>query len=60
MGIYAITLDQSGCRLLTCEADKTQKIYKEDDEAVIFLKYCISFYINYKNYNLIYINLFNI
>ncbi len=60
MGIYAITLDQSGRRLLTCVADKTQKIYKEDDEAVIFLKYCLSFSIYYKHYNLIYINLFNI
>ncbi len=28
------TFDQSGCRLLTAEADKTIKIYKEDDTAV--------------------------
>jgi pleiotropic regulator 1 len=45
MGIFAMTFDQSGSRLITCEADKTIKIYKEDDEAVIFLKYCLSFYI---------------
>lgn len=29
--------DQSGSRLLTCEADKTIKIYKEDENAVIFI-----------------------
>ena len=33
-GILAMTFDQSGSRLLTCEADKTIKIYKEDEEAV--------------------------
>ncbi|CAF1664866.1 unnamed protein product, partial [Adineta ricciae] len=33
MGIYAMTFDQSGSRLITCEADKTIKIYKEDDTA---------------------------
>jgi pleiotropic regulator 1 len=36
MGINVMTFDQSGSRLLTCEADKTIKIYKEDDEAVSF------------------------
>lgn len=40
MGIYAMTFDQSGSRLITCEADKTIKIYKEDETAVKhFLKY---------------------
>jgi len=34
MGIFAMTFDQSGSRLLTCEADKTIKIYKEDENAV--------------------------
>lgn len=34
MGIYAMTFDQSGSRLITCEADKTIKIYKEDETAV--------------------------
>ena len=29
--------DQSGSRLLTCEADKTIKIYKEDENAVILI-----------------------
>lgn len=43
MGIYAMTFDHSGSRLITCEADKTIKIYKEDETAVntieIFLFY---------------------
>ncbi len=33
-GIFASTFDNSGSRLLTCEADKSIKIYKEDDTAV--------------------------
>ena len=33
-GIFAMTFDQSSGRLITCEADKTIKIYKEDDTAV--------------------------
>lgn len=33
-GIFACTYDNSGSRLVTCEADKTIKIYKEDDSAV--------------------------
>lgn len=33
-GIFAMNYDQSGSRLITCEADKTIKIYKEDDTAV--------------------------
>lgn len=32
-GIFASTFDKSGSRLITCEADKTIKIYKEDDSA---------------------------
>ncbi|XP_030836759.1 pleiotropic regulator 1 [Strongylocentrotus purpuratus] len=32
-GIFAMTFDHSGSRLLTAEGDKTIKIYKEDDEA---------------------------
>ncbi|CAH0771272.1 unnamed protein product [Bemisia tabaci] len=32
-GIFAMTFDQSGSRLITTEADKTIKIYKEDDNA---------------------------
>jgi len=35
-GIFMATFDQSGCRLLTAEADKTIKIYKEDETAVRF------------------------
>ncbi|XP_045490596.1 pleiotropic regulator 1 [Pieris rapae] len=32
-GIFAMTFDHSGSRLITTEADKTIKIYKEDDTA---------------------------
>jgi len=32
-GIFASTFDLSGSRLITCEADKTIKIWKEDEEA---------------------------
>ncbi|GAB6032614.1 LD24662p [Chamberlinius hualienensis] len=32
-GIFACTFDQSGSRLLTAEADKTIKVYKEDETA---------------------------
>ncbi|XP_043289636.1 pleiotropic regulator 1 [Venturia canescens] len=32
-GIFSITFDMSGTRMITTEADKTIKMYKEDDEA---------------------------
>jgi len=32
-GIYASTFDASGSRLITCEADKTIKMWKEDENA---------------------------
>ncbi|VDI38223.1 Hypothetical predicted protein [Mytilus galloprovincialis] len=32
-GIFALQYDHSGSRLITAEADKTVKIYKEDDSA---------------------------
>jgi len=32
-GIFQMCFDQSGSRLITCEADKTLKIYKEDTAA---------------------------
>ena len=32
-GIYAMTFDQSGSRLVTCEADKSIKMWKEDEMA---------------------------
>ncbi|GFH26751.1 WD_REPEATS_REGION domain-containing protein, partial [Haematococcus lacustris] len=32
-GIYACTFDHSGSRLITCEADKTVKMWKEDADA---------------------------
>ena len=31
--IYASTFDRSGSRLITCEGDKTIKIWKEDDKS---------------------------
>ena len=36
-GIFALLFDKSGSRLITAEADKTIKIYKEDDSAVRIL-----------------------
>lgn len=36
-GIFAMAFDQSGTRLITTEADKTIKIYKEDENAVSVL-----------------------
>lgn len=33
-GIFALAFDKSGSRLVTAEADKTIKIYKEDENAV--------------------------
>jgi pleiotropic regulator 1 len=47
MGIFALTFDQSGSRLLTCEADKTIKIYKEDETAVNILFLCSLIINNY-------------
>jgi len=32
-GIYALTYDVTGTRLISCEADKTIKMWKEDDTA---------------------------
>ena len=31
--IYASTFDKSGSRFITCEADKSIKIYKEDEDS---------------------------
>lgn len=39
-GIYCLTFDKSGSRLITGEADKTIKIYKEDSDSVCFA--CLS------------------
>lgn len=38
-GIFAMTFDLSSSRLITCEADKTVKIYKEDDTAVSIIPF---------------------
>lgn len=41
-GIFSMIFDQSGSRLITTEADKTIKIYKEDDTAVrMIIKYTV-------------------
>eukprot|EP00026_Physarum_polycephalum_P006939 Phypoly_transcript_06992.p1 GENE.Phypoly_transcript_06992~~Phypoly_transcript_06992.p1 ORF type:complete len:551 (+),score=61.74 Phypoly_transcript_06992:42-1655(+) len=32
-GIFALAFDKTGSRLISCEADKSIKIYKEDEEA---------------------------
>ena len=32
-GIFEMTFDRSGCRLITAEADKTIKVFKEDETA---------------------------
>jgi len=36
-GVFAMAFDNSGTRLITAEADKTIKLYKEDDTAVSIL-----------------------
>ena len=41
-GIFAMTFDLSSSRLITCEADKTVKIYKEDDTAVSITTFILS------------------
>ena len=42
-GIFALQFDKSGSRLITAEADKTIKIYKEDDTAVRILLFILRF-----------------
>jgi pleiotropic regulator 1 len=32
-GVYAMSFDRTGTRLITCDADKSIKIYKQDDES---------------------------
>jgi len=32
-GIFALAFDRTGSRLITCEADKTVKMWKEDESA---------------------------
>lgn len=41
-GIFAMTFDLNSSRLITCEADKTVKIYKEDDTAVSITTFVLS------------------
>jgi len=36
-GVFAMAFDHSGTRLITAEADKTIKLYREDDTAVSIL-----------------------
>jgi WD40 repeat protein len=33
-GIYALTYDITGTRLISCEADKTIKMWKQDQNAI--------------------------
>lgn len=40
-GIFALAFDRSGSRLVSAEADKTVKIYKEDETAVILVMLCL-------------------
>ena len=53
-GIFALQYDQSGSRLITAEADKTVKIYKEDDSAVsiplVYFQTTVISTFFYKNY----------
>jgi pleiotropic regulator 1 len=51
-GIYAASFDLSGSRLITCEADKSLKIWKENSEATEE-----SHPINYKNWSKDYLSL---
>jgi pleiotropic regulator 1 len=51
-GVYSMTYDLSGSRLITTDADKTIKIYKEDDTAVSENK-CLN--LKKKNIFLVYI-----
>lgn len=46
-GVFAMAFDHSGTRLITAEADKTIKLYREDDTAVslLFLEYNINYVI---------------
>ena len=41
-GIFAMTFDLSNTRLITAEADKTIKIYKEDESAVKYFFFSCS------------------
>ena len=51
-GIFSMTFDQSGSRLITTEADKTIKIYKEDDTAVsMIIKYTIQTLMDQNKYD---------
>jgi hypothetical protein len=43
-GIFSLAFDKTGSRLISCEADKSIKIYKEDEDAVFILFYFILFY----------------
>lgn len=51
-GIFACAFDQSESRLLTAEADKTIKVYKEDDTAVssVLHRYFKVEYISFTNF----------
>lgn len=50
-GVFAMAFDHSGTRLITAEADKTIKLYREDDTAVSILS---AYRINHQFYLQIY------
>jgi hypothetical protein len=53
-GVYSMTFDLSGSRLITTDADKTIKIYKEDDTAVRYFCFATLLFIliNYGYFSL--------
>ena len=52
-GIFASTFDRTGLRLITCEADKTIKIWKEDPNAVRMLFNLFYCFYCFQNLNVI-------
>lgn len=46
-GVFAMAFDHSGTRLITAEADKTIKLYREDDTAVSILQNVFGVYTLY-------------
>ena len=51
-GIFALAFDRSGSRLVSCEADKTIKIFKEDETAVSTVHFTSSFFREFKSMKL--------
>jgi len=49
-GVFAMAFDHSGTRLITAEADKTIKLYREDDTAVSILLHLYGIYTYFKSF----------